>query len=466
MDVLLINPPYETLRTADKVPAPPGRYPPLGIAYIAAVLEKNDINVGILDAEILQLNLKEIIKYIDKVNPKIVGLTAFTVTIDTALDIAKSIKREFPHITIVIGGPHAFYQWGEILKKGGVDYVVIGEGEYTVLKLVRSLEEGSDISDIQGLAFKRDGEVISTAISPRILNLDELPFPARHLLPMDKYVAPFLVRLRGKPYTTLITSRGCPFNCQFCASKMWERKVTYLSVERVGEELCYISQKLGIKYISFADDVFTLNKKRVHQICDIIIEKDLDLQWACEIRVGTVDEDLLVKMKEAGCRGLYIGMEFGDQRVLDFATKGTTLEEARDTVKIINKIGGFKTQGYFMLGYPTETKETIKRTIDFAKSLGLLTVAFSITVPFPGTELYKYCKENGLLIHEDWQRYSPKMGDMFIKLDDIDERELYELLKNANRGFYLRPSYIVKSLFSVRSLNDLKFYISVGLRML
>jgi radical SAM superfamily enzyme YgiQ (UPF0313 family) len=467
MKVLFINPPYGMLPTGDKIPSPPGCFPPLGLCYMAAVLEQNDIEVKILDADVLEYGMQEIIEYVEKERPDFVGLTSVTVTRNTALRIIEEIKKRHPEIISIIGGPHVHFLWEETLQNKFVDFCVIGEGEYVVLNLVKALGENKSFKNIEGLAFRSNGKIVSTGPSQRITKLDDLPLPARHLLPMEEYKSPFLVKVGGKPYTALMTSRGCPFRCKYCASSaMWNGRATYHSPEKVIEELVSVKEEFGIKYFTFSDDTFTVIKKRVDKICDGILENNLDMDWACLVRADTIDADVLKKMKSAGCKGVYMGIEFGNQRLLDFVDKRIDLKMVRDAVNLINRVGGLKLEGVFMIGYPTETRETINDTINFAKSLDLTAAAFSITVPYPGTELQTYCKENNLLINEDWSKYSPKKGETFIKLEDIDQNEISELLVKANREFYLRPKYIIKSLSNIRTLADLKYYTSQAAMML
>lgn len=466
LSVLLISPPHGMIVTSKKAVTPPTSNPPLGLAYLAAVLEKNHIRVDIIDSDALGYGLEDILKKVAEFNPDVVGITGVTPTISTSLLIGKHIKQEYPSIKIVIGGVHAFFKWNEVIKNDFVDFVTVGEAEYSFLKLVKAIESKQPVSQIKGIVFRQNNKTVFTGPPDRLTNLDELPFPSRHLLPNDKYVALASVKLGGKPYASFMTSRGCPFNCSYCAAAtLWNRQITYHSAEYVLKEIEHTINTIGAKYIHFVDDTFIIDKERVNKICDGIIEKGWNLKWSAKIRVKPLDEDLLRKMKAAGCKGLYLGIEFGSQRMLNYVSKGITLEDVREAVNLVNKVGGFNLQGYFMLGYPTETKEEILKTIEFAKSLDLYSASFSITMPYPGTPLYHHCKKNHLLLSEHWEDYSAQMGKILIKNENLSNKELKELFGKAYKEFYLRPSYILKALSSIRSFEEIKYYFSQGIKL-
>ena len=467
MKVLLINPPHGMLPAGEKIPTSPGTFPPLGPLYIAAALEQNDINVKVLDADILNLSLEKVIDHIEQERPDVIGITAVTNTIHTAIRIAEQTKKNFPDLKTVIGGVHAFFLWNDIMENAYVDFCIIGEGEYSFLGLVTALEGRGNLRDIKGLVYRKNGIIRSNGPSPRITDLESLPFPARHLLPMKKYKAPYLVEVGGSPYTSVMSSRGCAYKCNYCSSSaLWKGRVTFQSPHKVIDELKHIKNDIGVRYFSFLDDTFTINKKRTMEICDLMIEADLNMPWACEARVNTIDTEILKKLKKAGCRGLYMGVEFGNQRMLDFVNKKTTLSMIRNAVEKINNVGGFKTHGFFMIGYPTETKKTVRDTINFAKSLDITAASFFTTMPFPGTKLFEYCKKNNLLITEDWSKYTAQDGESNIKLEDITTDELSDLLVKAHREFYLRPSFIAKTIFHIRSFSDFKYGITQGFKII
>jgi len=444
--MLLINPLWNT-----KYPQPP-----LGLASLAAVLEKNNYQVEILDANALQLSENEVVKKAD--SDDIIGITAMTPTINSTIRIAKGIKQNNPNSTIILGGPHATILPEEILNNvPAIDIIVRGEGEETIVELCNALENNNSIENIPGISYRNDSTIKNTPSRPPIMNLDSLSFLAYHLLPLDKY------RLhppygREYPFMAMLTSRGCPYNCIFCSKSVFGSTYRGQSPERIVDEIVYLKERFGIKEIAFYDDVFTLKPKRTMKLVKELKERNLDIPWTCEARVNLVTEELLKEMKKAGCYMIAYGIESGNQMILNNLRKKITIEQVRYAIEATRK-AGIQSVGYFMLGSPGETPETIRQTIDFAKSLDIDFAQFSMTAPFPGTDLYDLYLNSGNK-NTKWDDFiyaSLKSSSAPVfETKALPKGDLREWNAKAYREFYLRLSYIWKRLIGMRSIGDLK----------
>jgi len=418
--------------------------PPLGLAYIAAVLQKNHIDVSIIDANASQYSIDTVVEDVIKRCPEFVGISVFTFLIETCCEIAQKIKVALPETKIIFGGPHIHTQYEEVLRLYSfVDFCVRGEGEYAVLELVNTIKENGDLEKVKGISYRSNGKIINNSEREFIKNLDELPFPARELLPFDKYRGPQSIGGK-KHFTTILPSRGCPFDCHYCACHAIWGNQRRRSVENVLEEIEYAHTHFGITTMRFEDDLFTVNKKWAMGICEGMIKRGLNkkITWETNGRVNTLSKDLLIAMKNANCRSIAIGIEFGNQKILDFANKGIKIPQIIETVKLI-KSCRLRVKAYFMIGYPTETKETIEDTIRFSQSLDIDYVIFSLVTPFPGTPLYDYVVKNNLITSTNWADY--RFGKArTIKLEGISEDELMQLWYRASDEFWYRPRQMVK----------------------
>ncbi len=442
LKILLLVPPCIKLYKGMREGAP--IFPPLGIAYIAAVLEKNKFNVEIIDSFAENMQWPEIEKKIKESKPDIVGITSTTSTFSEALKIARISKRIFPRVKVVAGGVHVTVLPKQTLEKHPeIDIVAIGESDFSFLETVKALNKGKKLNKVKGLAFRQGKKIFLTEANSRIENLNQLPFPARHLLPNKKYRPPSKTPIKF-PFATVITSRGCPNNCVFCASKsIWGRKLFQRSSENVLKEISEIVKSYGIKQIIFIDDTFTINKKRLFKICDGIAK--LELIWGCSSRVNTIDEESVKKMKESGCIWMEFGIETGSQKILNLIKKGTTLEQARNAIKLTKKYK-IETSAAFMIGNIGETKEDIEKTISFMKELDPDYLSLSILAPYPGTESYELAVKKGFLKVNPELYTQPKHSQPVIELPDITQKELRQYWKRAMKEFYLRPSFILKML--------------------
>ncbi|AXV37901.1 MAG: B12-binding domain-containing radical SAM protein [Methanobacterium sp. BRmetb2] len=432
MKVLLINPPYVN-----------SKYkfiglvaPPLGIAYIAAVLEEGGVDVKIIDAAAMEMEWDTLKKEIENYSPDVVAITALTPTINKALKTAKITKKTCPNANIVMGGYHPTFTYTELLKNDFIDIVILGEGEYTMLELVKTLEKGGDLKEVKGIACKD----FTTPSRDIIKDIDSLPFPARHLLPMDEYKV-LNIKL---PTGTLISGRGCPFNCSFCASSaMHGRKMRFRSAQNIVDEIEHLISDYDAEMIAFMDDTFTLRPERVIEICDEIKKRDLDFFWGCTARVDTVSKSLLKKMREAGCITIFYGVESADQQLLDGMNKKISVDKIRNAFKL-TKEADMRTIASVAIGMPGDTKENIEKTINFVKDLDASYAIFSLATPYPGTAFYNEARANDLIKVNDWSKYT--LLSPVLETVDCSLEELKKLQKKGFRKFYLRPGYILRQL--------------------
>lgn len=442
---LLIDPPDHTPDIFKGKKAPTATemhevYPPLGLAYIAATLLRNGVVVRLIEARTRGLSHEEVIERIEKDGPQFVGITAITSRVNSALYLSKKVKEIDPNIKVILGGPHIHFEHKTIINNESVDFCVRGEGEITALDLINCLVKGSDLSEIKGITFKRGNDVIVNPPRTFIKDLDTFAFPARELMHNPAYRG---LWTEGQTFSSVLATRGCPFHCAFCAAPaIWGRKHRRRSVENVLDELDEIYQKFGVRYVRFVDDLLIVDKKWTIDLCRGIIERGLtDLIWACDGRVGLMSEELLNEMKNAGCRVIFYGIEFGSQKILDFCQKGFTIKQVRETIDMTAKVG-ISSYGYFMMGYPTETVETIEDTINLAKDLalnnGMDSAGFSIVTPFPGTALFEYCRVNDMLRTTDWSQYSYQLKKGVIKLRNVTDEKLNELYERAIDEFQFK----------------------------
>jgi anaerobic magnesium-protoporphyrin IX monomethyl ester cyclase len=446
LKITLINPPQFTHYPQ----------PPVGLALIGAILEKAGYAVTLLDANAPGLKPEAIPALVSGAD--VIGLTAMTPTITTATRIAQYIRQSRPDVKIIMGGAHPTMLPEETMASApDIDVIVRGEGDETVIELLRAFENNSPLSNIAGISYRADGKIVATAARISNIVMDELPFPAFHLLPWKSY-RPHPPHGVALPFAAMITSRGCPYRCAFCSKPVFGTRFRAQSPERVVAEIAYLKNKFGVKEIAFYDDSFTLDKKRIHGICDKIISSKLKITWTCETRVNLVDKDLLQHMKQAGCYAVAYGLESATPEILKVLNKDTTIEQVEEAVRYHHEVG-LQVVGYFMLGSPSETPENIRETINFAKKLKVDFAQFSITTPFPGAELYDiYMRNRKESVSWDSFVYAgtdnPTMP--VFESDKLTRDDLKTWLKRAYRDFYLRPGYFWQRLRRCTSWNEIK----------
>ena len=390
--------------------------PPLGLAFLAAILKKDGYRVKILDNSIEKKPVDELLEIVEKESPSLVGLSCLSVNFQRTIQIAKCIKEKI-HIPIVVGGPHATVL-PETLQLPFIDYICVREGEITLLELCRALRNGSSVENIRGLFHRIPGAWSFTGQRELLEDLDVLPHPARDLLPISKYRNK-ADETSAETVLSMNTSRGCPFDCTFCSVRsIWGRKRRTFSVKWILDDIGELITSYNANGIYFYEDNFTMSPGRVESICDGIIERNYNIKWVCEGRIGSLSLPLLRKMKNAGCETVKFGIESGSQRILDLIQKGITLEQVRETRNLCKK-AKMNFACFFMLGIPSETDEDRNKTIKLIKELKPHYLVLSIFIPTPKSVLYE------TLIKTQSYKYMDQ--NYFLYLDEFDRHELERL---------------------------------------
>jgi len=421
---------------------------PLGLAYLASVLREKNYDVTLIDAEPLRFTSSDLKSHLKHHQYDFIGMGFMTPMYLCAKDVIKIIKKTAPKSKLIVGGPHITQMPALTMKENhSIDFGVIGEGEITLVELLDAIINKKDFGTVQGIIYRKGGDLKMTLPRPFINDLDSIPMPARDMLPMEKYV-PTPTYYRKLPSYIMLISRGCPYRCVYC-SKIFGSTIRYHSVKRIIEEMEELISVYGAKEIIFRDDTFTVNKKLIANLCHEIIKKNIHkkISWMCMTRVNLVDEHILRLMKKAGCWSIHFGVESGTQRLLDLIQKGITLEQVRSAFRLTRKIG-IQTKAFFMLGLPTETVEESLATIRFAREIDPDGVQFTITVPYPGTKLYEIAKNDGTLKSFKWEDYQTWAGwtnkHLVYIASNRQEQELKDLQKRALIDFYLRPKIIFR----------------------
>ncbi len=435
MKIILISPPTDSV--IKSVVGTTG--PPLSLAYLASVARENGHDVKIIDSLVMDYTFDDVEKEIKNYSPDLVGITSTTSMIPDAYQVAKIAKNISKDTKVLIGGPHVTFVPEDTLKESeNIDYVVRGEGEIVFSNLLKHLEGKMELRDIRGLSFRKNGIVVNNPPEQLIKDVDTIPYPALDLLPMERY------QIDNKEFGTIMTSRGCPFNCIFCSSslqfgKQWRGH----SVERVIDELRILREKYNKREIEFLDDTFTLNMKRAIELTKRIKEEGLDISWSASARVNLFNDEIAKSMKSAGAHTVYFGIESGVQKILDFIGKGITLDLAKLSVKKANR-AGLNTLGSFIIGFPEDTVKDVKATIKFSKKVGVTVAQFTIATPYPGTRLWDYVVERGLLLTREWRKFTTLSP--VIKLKNFTSDGIMKWLSRAYLSFYLRPTYLLSDI--------------------
>ena len=467
MKVLLINPPRENELVGNNpalIDESRGYNPPLGLLYLAGYLrEHSEHQVEVIDAQVEELSYPDLKEQITAARPDLVGLTAMTFTLLDVLETARLVKEAYPGVPVVVGGVHAFLYPIETVNLTNIDYVISGEGEESFAILLDQLEGEFALDTVPGLTFLDNNELRRNPIPPLCGNLDALPFPARRLTPYQKYSS---VMAKRQPITTMFTSRGCPFHCSFCARPHLGKQFRYRKAENVVDEMeeCV---EIGIREFLIYDDTFTVNRERALAVCDEIIKRKLDIGWDIRARVDCVDEELLKRLKAANCERIHYGVEAGTEKILKVLNKGITLDQVKETVSLTKKLG-IETLAYFMIGSPTETRDDIILTMDFALELKPDFVHITILCPFPATEIYSRGLREGVFTEDHWREFARNPTSDFKPPywnENFTDQELQELLKLAYKKFYTRPSYIFRKMTQVRSFHEFKRKAKAGLKV-
>jgi len=443
MRVLLINP---AIRLDDDP-----KNVPLGLAYIAKMLQREGHSVEVLDINAYRFTWDETVAELQSKVFDVIGLTGIVTQYNALKDLARKVKALYPDKKIILGGPLVSAAPETVLKNIDVDIGIIGEGELTSVDLINTLEKGGGLENVNGICFKAGSEIIKTEPRDLIKNLDDIPSPAWELFPMHIYLKHHNLGYGSHNSINITTERGCPFHCTFCYDA-FQNQARLRSPENIITELKELKRKFNIKSVHFCDETFTLNRERTIKICKMMIEEKLDLSWATLARVNLVDEELLGWMKKAGCMTLSFGVESGNQDNLNKIRKGTTVEQGLKAIKITRK-AGITPDASFMIGIPGETLESIQDSVKFCKKTKFLLQHFFFFTPIPGSESYRNALGKGLIKDEDAYLSQLKHGEfgkeLLINLSTMSDEGLIKARldaeKKITRNFYLSYWYKMPS---------------------
>ena len=451
---MLVNPPFDEAASVGGTSSMKhvlNTIAPLGLAYLAAVAERDGHDVRIADCS-LGATLSQLCARIRAFAPGIVGITCTTPSWVSARATARAVRQLLPEAKLVIGGPHVTATPTQSMDGDEFDVGVIGEGEQTFIELLHAWQHDpdADLSGIAGLALPAQG---GTRLTPRrqlIADLDTIPYPARRLLPRLSAYRPTPASYRRLPLGVLMTSRGCPARCTFCDRAVFGETYRGRSVDNVMGEVEELVRRDGAREIRFFDDTFTLNRQRAFALCEALAKLPWRLPWTCLTRVNAVTPELLKTMKRSGCWQVLFGLESGDDRVLKELKKGTSVEMNTRAVRWAQE-AGLGVRGDFIVGTPAETVESFTRTVQFALDMGLDYAHFNKFVPLPGTELYQQLRGQGYEFDFEHGCSILDHSALLYVPESMSRDQYRSMLDRAFRQFYLRPSYMLKRLFQIRS---------------
>ena len=421
-----------------------GVYPPLGVTYLAGAVRAAGFPVSIIDAHALDLSHERMLKLLGRLKPAVVGITSTTFNWPVVAELARRIRGALAKVQIWVGGPQLSLFPDECLAStaGAVDLAVVGEGDETLVELLRRLEAGDELLGAAGTITRGvDGELVRGPPAAIIKDLDNLPLPALDLLPMGNYRALSL----PVPFVSMVTSRGCPFRCRYCSQVYVGGVYREQSADRVVEEVKRAVRQYHAKEIIFFDETFTLTRKRILDVCQGILSAGLKVRWNVRTRMDRLDDELLAAMKAAGCWSIHVGIESGSPRVQKLMNKRLKLERLPPVLAAARRLG-METRGYFMLGYPGETRAEMEETIRLSLELPLDWASFTITQPMAGTDIFHDALEEGLFDEDYWRNYTlGKVSEPpgYFVSEEASAADLEALLRSAYRRFYLRPRQLI-----------------------
>ena len=466
MKILFLVPP-ETISLESSVPKAleggKGYYPKLGLLYVAAYYERETgKRPDFIDCPPENVSQEELSRRVKEIQPDMIAMSIMTFNLLDALHTARVLKKENPNLKVCLGGPHVNLYAKETLHQSEIDYVVFGEGEKIFTNLIQALGKNESLKSIKGLGYKSDDEEHVNPAETELLDLNELPFPARHLVDVGSYKH---IIGEGRQFFTIQATRGCPAACSFCDIR--KTKFRIRSPENVVDEVEQLS-KIGVDDLFFVDDTITIDKKNVLAICDLIVERGIKIHFKISARVDTINEEVVAALKRAGCYRIHFGIESASPKHLKYLQKGQTPEKVERACKMTRDAGiGFF--AYMMIGIPHETKEEMFETVDFAKKLKPDYAQFSICTPYPKVELYFQMLEEGIVPEDYWQGFAENpSADFKIKFwnKDFSEEELREIQDECHARFYRSPTYLMKQITKLRSWADFTAKARMGTRIL
>lgn len=460
MNVIVTNPPWpgEGYGTRSNIRWPHRRGDkvltfPVYLAYTVSVLKKAGFKAKGIDAVDMEMGIPAFVDYLKKSNPDIVIMEVSTPSIMYDLECAEQIKSQVG-CKIAFCGPHATYFHKEIIEDYNfVDFCIRGEFEITAKELCISLKNQKEPSGVDGVTFRSNHKAVANKERTPFEVVDSMPYPNREDFKISSYQQAFF---SGKRTALMVSSRGCPYNCSFCLwpDTLLGHKFRARSAKNVLDEIEHLIKKYGVDEIYFDDDTFTIDKKRVMDICQGITDRKLKITWLCMSRVNTIDEEMIKAMKKAGCVNIFYGLESGSESILKSINKSITKEQAVKTIRLTQKTG-ISAGGSFIIGMPEETKKTFKETLDFAKMLHADYLQFALFAPFPGTKAYELAKKEGLLDFNSWSDFDGSRGPI-TRTRALSKEELLGLLRKAYISYYTSPGVILQNIKRVRTLNGIR----------
>ncbi len=464
MRVLLIRPFLDVFNVLRKVG---GNSFPTNLMYLSAFLKREGHAVTLIDYENEPRRMRFLYKDIQEGQFQIIGITSMTPSYPNACFLVSLIKEKFPELPIVFGGVHSTLLPDQVLLENpGVTYVIRGEGEFTFVELLKTLQEGlkGDLKTINGLSFRLENQIFHNADRELIRDLDTLPFPDHTCIIREKYTEPLspgLYRNKHNQIAEVYTSRGCPFQCKFCSTRLiMGQKCRWRSIENVMQEIDQLVLNQKYNYIFFHDDNFTLQKSRVLHLCNEM--KKRKIRWSCITRVDCVDEELIREMKGAGCDKIFLGVESGSLRILQKIEKRITPRQIVNAFQW-SRTYKIKTQAYVMVGHPTETVSDVKKTISLIKRINPDFLLVAIFIPFPGTEYYREAVEKGFIKAGNWEKSLFMAGKPAARSDNFTQDELYYWQGKIYAAVILRVQYIWYKVRSLRNFQDIRYYMNAAL---
>jgi len=458
MNILLINPSLTREQVGhynNRIEKARGIYPSLGLLYIAAVLEQEGHHVEVIDIDIETDPQNKIMHSLLRLKPEILCIHVMTWTFHQANEIAKLAKNTLPSICVVAGGAAITSAPEPVMEYSVFDYGVIGEGEKTTVELMRTLSSKGDTSKIPGIIYRKGEQLCLSEQRPLIETLDSIPNPARHLVKLNRY---YDALSRKRTCATMITSRGCPYNCIYCDRRnRMGNKWRSFSNRRIIEEMRELKDHYGIKEIMFFDDEFIIDRRRTIEFCNLILEKNLKIIWECRSRVDMVDRELLAIMKKSGCYRIRFGFESGDDEVLRILKKGITVKQSLECARLV-KESGIEICGYFMFGCPEETEKTIKKTIALIFAIEPDFAVLSKTILIPGSELFEWAASQKLIPADYWENFLA--GEITntapcLSSKELPEQRVDQIIRETNKKFYMRPKFMMRKLTKIKSVSQL-----------
>ncbi len=427
--------------------------PPMGMAYLASIMRDKGYPVAIIDGYAENLSKEELIKRIKGENPSFLLFSTSTATFLTVAGWMKILKKEFPDITNILGGSHNLTYPKETLTHKHIDIIVIGDAWETLPDLIKTIENDDDLNNVNGIGFRDNEKIIITPLAKEMKSWENIPFPARDLLPNNLYST---IISTQRPSTIMMTAMGCPFSCAYCDTPI---RAVYRKAGNIVDEIEECVARYGIKEINFYDETFTINQQRTFEVCDAIIKKGLNKKMVFTIRTRAdcVSEELIKKLDEAGCARINFGVESASEELTKKLKRNLSLDSVRKAVSWTKKTK-MQAFGFFMMGFPDETIEDIKKTVNLAIELDFDYVQFTKLTPLPNTQLYFDLRdETG---YDYWKEYTLKKiaeNESFkVTNCQITHEEIDKMIKYAYNRFYIRPRLIFKRLKNIKSFTEFK----------